>query len=99
MKTITFIPPAAELLPLVGTRRLPDRGRLLPIAELGMPRVGDIRWAWAFGRLRRGRVIKVGRSRVTVAYVAPSRPDLARKVTVDASYCYPDRRVAESGCH
>lgn len=37
--------------------------------------VGSVRWVSAFGRQRRGIVVKVTKTKATVAYVVPTSPD------------------------
>lgn len=89
------LPSAAELGRLVGVRN--KRGRTYPLDPTPAHKLGDVAWVHAFGRLRRGRVVKVGRTRVSVAYVAPSRPEVVRVGNDLAAYVYPDARAAESG--
>lgn len=44
-------------------------------------KVGDVRWVNAFGRQRRGIVVKVARTRTTIAYVVPNSPDAIKTAT------------------
>lgn len=90
------LPPAAELVRLVGVRN-GIMSRLNPLDPPASLAVGDVAWVPAFGRLRRGLVVAVGRTRTRVAWVAPSNPDVVRTTNELKAYVYPDARAAESG--
>jgi hypothetical protein len=61
-----------ELLPrlvaLIDARHNGDDLANLP----GTPKVGDVAYVWAMGRLRQGLVTKLGRKKVTVSYTTAS---------------------------
>lgn len=72
---------AAQLLAVMDTRPLAQP--LEVTRDVPAPQLGGRVWIDAYGRQRRGIVVAVFRTKVLVAYVAPSSPDVIKTARVE----------------